>query len=162
MSNKNEVQKAPAFNAANFKQTSADGVWADWQNAQWLSAKSGTTEHIAIQERVFKPYKNQLESNVEMDKSLRKELMAEVIAKALLKGWSDNVIGFDGEDLEYSWQAAKDLILGIPELGVFVTTFAMKHSNYRAMAVAETAKKSQTTSTGESPEEKKKESSKPS
>lgn len=136
-----------AFNPSKYKQTSADGVWADWQGGRFLIAKSGTAKHVKIQERVFKPYKHQL-NLPSFDSELRKDLMAQVAAEAILVGWDESIVDDNDKPIEYSVERAAQMLLDIPELTEFVTNFSLNHINYRAETVAETAKKSDELSSG--------------
>ena len=141
------------FNPNNYKQTNADGVWADWQGGRFLIAKSGTARHTKIQEQVFSPHKHRMSLPSFTDDE-RKHLYSVVCAKGLLVGW-DKIFDDEGNEIKYTEELAAQMLLDIPELLEFVTGFSLNHINYRAETISETAKKSVTLSSGaESGEEK--------
>lgn len=137
-----------AFKIHEMKQVSTQGVWADWMGAKWLIAKSGTDDHIATQELIFKPYNNLMNTPGGLAPEKRRELMAEVVAKCILVGWDENVLDEQDQPVAYSWQQAQSFLLQSPELLKFVSNFSINDVNYRAASVGETGKKSQTISDG--------------
>lgn len=110
-----------------------EGVWIDY--AEGVSMKiarmgGANYEYSRYLSAQLKPYKFQLDKGT-LSEEKSKEIMADVIARCVLKDWKGVTDG-QGQPIEFSLAAAKEILFQYPELLKDLQTQA---SDYRRFAL---------------------------
>ena len=104
-----------------------NGTWTIYRGVQLLIARASNTRFKAIFRRLTQPYQRELDQGgLSEEKSA--EILCESLSDAILLGWKGFVM--DGEEVEYSKENAKNLMLNDPDCREFVTNFSNDIENY--------------------------------
>lgn len=133
------TQAVDIFNDFAVNETDAqDGVWVPYRgDVSFLIAKSGNKSFRKQAQVVFKKHGRLLEQGGEVAEAKSRELMIDLMAKTILKGWkvgedTSATIKVNGEDLAYSYDSAKKM-LAIDGFREWVDTQAKDEAQYKAV-----------------------------
>jgi hypothetical protein len=105
----------------------------------WVARAGGTNEKFQrYHEMRMRPYKVQQNAGT-MDEKLARGILADCYAHAIVTGW-EGVIGRDGQEITFSKQAVKDLLLELPELFNTIMNDSMDRNNFLLAGVDSDAK----------------------
>lgn len=125
-----------------------EGVWAEFGGAEWLICSADrNTKYIKkigdakkkLEAAWKKKHKNKefnfLEAVTEDETGEALSIMAQGLAGTILKGWSEDVkeVNEAGEvvPLEFSEEAAVQLLMDNPEVQEFITDYSQEIANYQ-------------------------------
>jgi len=117
-----------------------NGIMLDFGDFRFKVARAGGNNRRfqAAVRRVIEPHKRAIDLEVIADQKSR-ELVAECFADAVVLGWETKfendvwrpvVIGKDGQEIEFSKQNCKQLLLDLPDLFDTLRAEAIKLSNF--------------------------------
>jgi hypothetical protein len=105
----------------------------------WVARAGGTNEKFQrFHEMRMRPYRTQTAAGT-MDESVAREILADCYAHAIVTGWM-GVIGRDGQEIPFSKQAVKELLLALPELFNTIMNDSMDRNNFLLAGVESDAK----------------------
>lgn len=118
----------------------ADGVWVPFKgDVEFLIARAGNKAYNKALALQYKRNKAMLDGNTDASEAKSEEIMVDVTARHVLKGWKGNVT-LKGEKLgEYSVEGAKRL-LALKQFREWVMAQASEFSQYKAVQEDESAK----------------------
>lgn len=115
-----------------------NGTWFPIKGgARLLVARANNDEHLRVLAELLERHREELDGDDEAAEKKNKEVMAEVVARAILKGWEN--LSFKGEPIEYSVANAKKL-LAIKDFRKLVMGFANDMEAYRVKEEASQGK----------------------
>lgn len=113
-----------------------DGVEVDIGGATLIVARTGSMAYNKLVDKLFKVNKRVLDLKNEAAEQLNEKLMAEVLAKTVLLGWSG--IEENGAPLPYSLENAQRLLM-IKDFRALVAEKASDFTLYKAAVEEELA-----------------------
>lgn len=123
---------------ANNEELETQGIVVDYGPAgKFLIARAGgaNRKFQRVSEKVFRPYRRQIEAKT-IDPKVADKLLAQVFAQTVILGW-ENVTDRDGNELEFSPENAQKLLLDLPDLFASLREEAVAAANFRADEVEE-------------------------
>ena len=123
---------------ANNEELETQGIVVDYGPAgKFLIARAGgaNRKFQRVSEKVFRPYRRQIEAKT-IDPKVADKLLAQVFAQTVILGW-ENVTDRDGNELEFSPDNAQKLLLDLPDLFASLREEAVAAANFRADEVEE-------------------------
>jgi hypothetical protein len=89
-----------------------DGVWMPYKGRKFLIARSGNREYGKLLSKLYNKHQKTLEAKDKEADKKSDEIMAEVCAKTILKGWEGTmVVEKGGQPVHYSHENAKKALL---------------------------------------------------
>jgi len=114
-----------------------NGTWLPYKTSEFLVARLGNKDYADKLSKLYEQNRKKIEAGGEEAEKLNIDLMIDVLATTILKGWKD--VAYRGEPLEYSVENAKK-VLRHAEFRRVVTEMASDVDNYRAKLEAEQQK----------------------
>jgi hypothetical protein len=105
-----------------------EGEWAQFKGSEFLIASSGCNRFQRLFSKLQMPHRRALDKN-RLDPTIQLDIMSRAMSKAILLNWRD-VVGNDGNAIEYSSDMAYAALMGNSELREFVTAYATDLNNY--------------------------------
>jgi len=128
--------------------TEDEGTWTDFKGSRFLIASSGSIKFQKMWSRLQQPHRKDILKN-RLDPETQLDIMARAMSKTLLLDWSD-VVGNDGNSIEYSHDMAFAALKGNSELRDFVTDYSTDLQNYIEEVKDDLGKSVKTSSDGTS------------
>jgi hypothetical protein len=94
-------------------------------------AKLYSKAYVRKLEAAMKPHNYTLKAGIELPEEVGEAMMADVIAATILKDWK-NIFDRDGKELPYSKEAAKKLLIDLPEFYRTIMNLANDVNNFKA------------------------------
>ena len=104
------------------------GIWVTFRGGQFLIAHTNNMVFQRVFTRLQAPFRRKIEKAT-LDPKIQLETMCKAMAKGVLLNWKDVVS--DGEVIEYSEDAAYNVLMNNSELREFVQDTALDLENYR-------------------------------
>lgn len=120
----------------------SEGKWTSYRGVKLKIARSGNDEYSSLFNSLTKPYKFQLQKGT-LDDNTMEDIMAEVIAKTILKDWKDFIV--NNEKIDYSVANVISLVKNDIDCFSFIQEFSRDLENFLEEEVQETLEKSLTT-----------------
>lgn len=120
-----DISKSFTTDAAKEK----DGVEVDIEDATFIVARANNSAFNKLLTSLLKKHKRELDMKNEAAEKLDNDLMAEVMAKTVLKGWKGVTEG--GVDVPYSYENAL-MYLKIKDFRTLIAEKANDFTLYRA------------------------------
>lgn len=112
------------------------GIELDYGDAGLFKiARAGGSnkEFARLMEKVFRPYRRQMDAGT-MDEKVADKLLAEVFAKTVILDWK-GVTDKNGKNLPFNTENAVKLLTDLPDLFADLREQAMKIANFRAVEI---------------------------
>lgn len=103
-----------------------DGAWVDYMGVPLLIARANNDVFRKKFRQLTKPYQRQIDNDT-LPETESEKILADSMAHGILVGWDKDKFP-DG--IEYSKEAAKELLLDDPDCRKFVTEFASQVDNF--------------------------------
>ena len=122
---------------------SEDGVWMEYDGAQFKIARFGNPQFVKYAEALRRPYQRQIDNGT-LSVEKQTELGAKAMARYILLGWEGFTV--DGKEVKYSEDKALEL-LSHPDADEFrnvISSLSQDVEAFREDKVSQTEKKSLT------------------
>lgn len=106
-----------------------NGTWLPYKTSEFLVARLGNKQYADLLSKLYEQNRKKIEAGGDEAEKLNKDLMIDVLATTILKGWEN--VAYRGQVLEYSVENAKKL-LEHNEFRRTITDMAADVDNYRA------------------------------
>lgn len=134
---------------ATDKDAEKDGVWMNLgpvsdepgspdMKIKIARAGGGNVKFEKVRERVFKPYRHQIDNQV-LNEEIAQRLLRELYADAVVLGW-ENITDPDGNPLECTTANCIDLFAALPQLYEAVKKYSSEITLFRQQIREEDAK----------------------
>lgn len=123
------------MNISDFKLATdkKDGVWLDWEDAQFLVAYAHRPEFNRVTARIAKKYP---QHKLKADAALYQQMTSEIIAECILLDWRN--VNDNGKPLDCTHEN-KLRLLSIEPFREWISAEARELTNFREEAMAEDA-----------------------
>lgn len=123
-----------------------DGIWRDFNGAQLLIGRAGSTDFLQCKDELERPYRKRIDRGT-LSASKQRELNTKAIAKSILLDWK-NVEDESGNAVPYDDDIGYTALSNDPDLLEFVIDVSVDNDNYALAQETKTAKKSQPPKSG--------------
>ncbi|MAE84064.1 MAG: hypothetical protein CMB80_15080 [Flammeovirgaceae bacterium] len=114
-----------------------NGVWADFEGGSFLIAYASKMSFQRELARLQQPYARKIDKGT-IDPKISLDILAEALSKHVLLDWKN--VGANGEEIEYTPEIAKKVIIANDELRGFVSDFSIELENFKQEALEEEGK----------------------
>lgn len=102
------------------------GAEGNYRGVMLRIARNNNSKYKSVFRRLLRPYQKEVENNT-LDEATSDEILCAALAEGVLVGWDAKTFP---NNVEYSIDNAKDLLLNDPDCRAFVMDFADDINNY--------------------------------
>ena len=113
------------------------GVWTEFSGGEFLIAHTSNLSFQREFNRLQQPYRKQLDKG-KLDPKTSSDILCKAMARGLLLDWKN--VGAEGANLEYSPDAASNVLKNNEDLRDFVQEFSLDLDNFRSEEQADSGK----------------------
>jgi hypothetical protein len=107
----------------------SDGVWAPYEDSQFLIAHMSSLSFQRKLTRLQQPYRGKIDKG-SIDPKISRDLTCEAMAGTILLDWKD-VVNSKKEPVAFDEDLAKRVLINQPDVREFISNFAVNLDNFR-------------------------------